>query len=940
MLRAIHDDKDILVDLLTRKLEDERSLRMQAEEHRECLEEKVAEYAKYITQLKHGILNRLELAECQTHTVIDSHSSRLTEAMETISRLTTQLEHTRKHFEAESQRMKEKLVSVQHEYKSSIKSITDELNKVKKERDSHQAELLDLRSKFKTSTQVAAEAKAAAERLREKEAQSAAEAAHSAELLAEAQQKASRHAARATNLATVVGQLRGQFAEVEKNREETQELLKKVTEKSFNTESLLISAKRRCQALTTRVDELEIENERLKGVIIDLEQDVSRLKKTASSARDDSANWQRECEKANTKVKELTAALISASVQHESTLETELQAEIRALREQTAEFAALQTETAEARAAEEADRLRVLRSCIEHELRPHLDSANERSDCLVKRVDAMGDQIDIQHAQKKISRVGLSRNGLVPHGHKFAKVLCRERDLLLLQLSEQQSMENEWESFLDGIESLVERLISSVRHEEKVMKYEMAIQKTANEKLVRELKVDKEQIDSLTAGRNALWRSLRERTNSVESWNRDMARLQEELAEARKNLHSATKEREAALTTLRQVEQCLDQQKVAFCDRIVELETQIKNRECELQELKCRSDKRLSDLEAEVARERMEKEALIATGVCVDRGGGCNHDEATAGTGVEELRTRLAERDAEVARLEVLSQERAQLVEQRATELADLHEAVAHRIADLQEQLRSALSKNEEQRSQLENALEENRETLNQLTQATMRIDGLQLEVDRLTEENRRLHEQLAASRAHFEKSLIAHQATGLVERGREREAVREEFERTLMHYKSSLAEMEDKVVKKDRHIQNMESKVAKLNAEILQLENRLHASESRRVAGQEKPAVEDRRGKSSDARRCQKPPASASVNAAASSATRPANRSVSSGGQACSRSRCISGGDGVSPIYPNESSPLPYRMIRTSTSTNTRTKARLLPPDLNRNTAPRPQRT
>lgn len=93
----------------------------------------------------------------------------------------------------------------------------------------------------------------------------------------------------------------------------------------------------------------------------------------------------------------------------------------------------------------------------------------------------------------------------------------------------------------------------------------------------------------------------------------------------------------------------------------------------QLQELRCESDKRLSDLEAELAKERMEKEALIATEVCVDRGGGCGHDKATAGAEVEVLRARLTERDAEVARLEVLSQERAQLVEKRATELADLH---------------------------------------------------------------------------------------------------------------------------------------------------------------------------------------------------------------------------------------------------------------------------
>ncbi|KAH9286628.1 hypothetical protein ECG_00606 [Echinococcus granulosus] len=905
-----HDDKDILVDLLTRKLEDERSLRMQAEERGECLEEKVAKYAKHISQLKCGILNRLELAECQAHTVIDSHSSRLTEAKETISRLTAELEHIRRHFEAESQRTKEKLISVQREHESSIKSITDELNKVQRQRDSHQAELLDLRSKVKTSTQMAAEARAAAERLREKEAQSAASAAHSAELLAEAQQKASRHAARATNLATIVEQLRGQFAEAERNREETQEVLKKMTEKSLNTESLLVCTKRRCEALTTRVEELEIENDHLKGVIIGLEQEISRHKQATSDACDNSENWQREYEKANTKVKELTAALISASAQRESTAETErvteLQAEIRALQQQTAEFAARQTEAKEARAAEEADRLRVLRSCIERELRPHLESANERSDCLVKRVDT----------------------------------LCQERDTLLLQLSEQQSMEKEWERFLDGIETLLDHLVSSVRHEEKVMKYEMAIQKTANEKLAHELKADKVQIDNLTADRNALWRSLRERTSNVESWNRDMGRLQEELAEAREKLHSVAKERETALATLRQVEQCLDQQKGAFCDRIRELETQIKNRECELQELKCGSGKKPFDLEAELTRERVDKEALIATGVCAHRGGECSHDKATAEAEIEELRARLVERDAEVARLEVLSQERAQLVEKRATELADLHVAVTHRITDLQEQLRSASSREEEQRSQLECALETNKETLEQLTQATTRIDGLQWEVDHLTNENHRLHEQLAASEAHFEKSMIAHQATGLVERSREREAVREEYEHVLLCYKNSLAEMEAKMMKKDRHIQNMESKVNKLKSEMLQLQNRLQASESRRVAGPEKPLVEDRQGKPPEVRRYQKPPASTSATGTISSATRPANRAVSIGGQACNRSRCISGGDGVSPIYPNEGSPPPYRMIRTSAPTNTRAKLRFLLPDSNRGMAPRPQRT
>lgn len=48
-------------------------------------------------------------------------------------------------------------------------------------------------------------------------------------------------------------------------------------------------------------------------------------------------------------------------------------------------------------------------------------------------------------------------------------------------------MQSDWENFLSGIEALIGHLLSSVRHEEKVMKYEMAIQKSANEKLVKEV---------------------------------------------------------------------------------------------------------------------------------------------------------------------------------------------------------------------------------------------------------------------------------------------------------------------------------------------------------------------------------------------------------------------------------------------------------------------
>ena len=60
---------------------------------------------------------------------------------------------------------------------------------------------------------MAAEARAATEKLREKEAVSSAAAEQSAALLAEAQQKASRQAARINNLTTVLGQLRSRLAE-------------------------------------------------------------------------------------------------------------------------------------------------------------------------------------------------------------------------------------------------------------------------------------------------------------------------------------------------------------------------------------------------------------------------------------------------------------------------------------------------------------------------------------------------------------------------------------------------------------------------------------------------------------------------------------------------------------------------------------------------------
>ena len=50
---------------------------------------------------------------------------------------------------------------------------------------------------------------------------------------------------------------------------------------------------------------------------------------------------------------------------------------------------------------------------------------------------------------------------------------------------------------------------------------------------------------------------------------------------------------------------------------------------------------------------------------------------------VTDLRAQLEERDAEVARLEVLLQERTQLVETRATELADLHVCMSRLLSIL-----------------------------------------------------------------------------------------------------------------------------------------------------------------------------------------------------------------------------------------------------------------
>ena len=96
--------------------------------------------------------------------------------------------------------------------------------------------------------------------------------------------------------------------------------------------------------------------------------------------------------------------------------------------------------------------------------------------------------------------------------------------------------------------------------------------------------MDKIQIENLTADREALWRSLKERTCNMENWNRDMGRLQSELTEAGEKLRNVTQERENALNSLRQIERCLDEQQGAFCDRIRELEEQVNKRECEVSE--------------------------------------------------------------------------------------------------------------------------------------------------------------------------------------------------------------------------------------------------------------------------------------------------------------------------------------------------------------------
>lgn len=83
-----------------------------------------------------------------------------------------------------------------------------------------------------------------------------------------------------------------------------------------------------------------------------------------------------------------------------------------------------------------------------------------------------------------------------------------------------------------------------------------------------------------------------------------------------------------------------------------------------MQEVKAFTDKKISDLEAELVRVRMEKDVGY-----INCGGSSNKPEE----GVEELRAKLTERDADCARLEALLQERTQLVETRATELANLH---------------------------------------------------------------------------------------------------------------------------------------------------------------------------------------------------------------------------------------------------------------------------
>ena len=56
-------------------------------------------------------MNRLEYTECQAQTVIDSHSSQLMAAKETISQLTAKLENTSKQCEDENRCLKEKVAN-------------------------------------------------------------------------------------------------------------------------------------------------------------------------------------------------------------------------------------------------------------------------------------------------------------------------------------------------------------------------------------------------------------------------------------------------------------------------------------------------------------------------------------------------------------------------------------------------------------------------------------------------------------------------------------------------------------------------------------------------------------------------------------------------------------------------------------------------------------
>ncbi|VDN09462.1 unnamed protein product [Dibothriocephalus latus] len=71
---------DLVVNVLTQTLEEERSLRIRAEEHADALQEELDDCSRCLAQMKYGLVYRIEVAESQAYDFLISKSVDLSQA--------------------------------------------------------------------------------------------------------------------------------------------------------------------------------------------------------------------------------------------------------------------------------------------------------------------------------------------------------------------------------------------------------------------------------------------------------------------------------------------------------------------------------------------------------------------------------------------------------------------------------------------------------------------------------------------------------------------------------------------------------------------------------------------------------------------------------------------------------------------------------------------